>query len=85
MEEGEKYAKRNVNKVTTDTLFQSPVTINSPKKDANGSYERRITLVILAKNYKRIQGMYGPINNQQLCTLLFRGTCLCYKRLQGTG
>ena len=29
MKEEEKYAKRNVNNVTMDTLFQSPVTINA--------------------------------------------------------
>ena len=35
MEEEEKYAKHNVNNVTTDTLFRSPVNINAQKKDAN--------------------------------------------------
>ena len=40
MEEEEKYAKRNVNNVTTDNLFQSPVTINAQNKDANMTNER---------------------------------------------
>ena len=35
MEEEEKYAKRNTNNATMDTLFQSPVTINKQSKDAN--------------------------------------------------
>ena len=29
--------------------------------------------------------MYDPINNQQFCTLQFRGTCWCHKQFQGTG
>ena len=32
MEDKERDAKRNVNNVTTDTLFQSPVTVNAQKK-----------------------------------------------------
>ena len=35
MEQEEKYEERNVNNVPTDTLFQSPVTINAHKKYAN--------------------------------------------------
>ena len=49
MEDEEKYAERNVNNVTTDTLFQSPVTINAQKKDANVTYERRFAPGILAE------------------------------------
>ena len=49
MEDEEKYAERNVNNVTTDTLFQSPVTINAQKKDANVTYERRFAVGILAE------------------------------------
>ena len=52
MEEEEKYAKRNVNNVTTDTLFQSHVTINAQKKYANVTYERRLDLSILAETIK---------------------------------
>ena len=52
MEDEGKYAKRNVNNVTTDTLFQYPVTINSQKKDANVTYERRIASGILAETIK---------------------------------
>ena len=39
-EEEEKYSERNINNVTTDTLFQYPVNINAQKKDANVTYER---------------------------------------------
>ena len=35
MEERGKYVKFNVKNVTMDTLFQSPVTINTEKKDLN--------------------------------------------------
>ena len=52
MEEEEKDAKRNVNNITTDNLFQSPVTINAQKKDANVTYERRIASGILAETIK---------------------------------
>ena len=52
MEEEEKCAKLNVNNVTTDTLFQSPVTINAQKKDANVTNERRIASGILAETIK---------------------------------
>ena len=40
MEDEEKDAKRNVNNVTKDTLFQSPVTVNAQKKDVNMTCER---------------------------------------------
>ena len=52
MEDKEKYAKRNVNNVTTDTLFQSPRTINVQKKDSNVTYERLIASGILAETIK---------------------------------
>ena len=56
MEDGEKYAKHNVNNVTMDTLFQSPVTINAQKKDANVTYERQIASGILAEMIKVFKG-----------------------------
>ena len=52
MEGEEKDAKRKVNNVTTDTLFQSPVTINAQKKDAHVTYERQIASGILSKTIK---------------------------------
>ena len=52
MEQEEKDDKRNVNNVTTDTLFQTPVTINAQNKNANVTNERRIALRILAEMIK---------------------------------
>ena len=51
-EEEEKDAKRNVNNVTMDTLFQYPFTINTQRKYANLTNERRITLDIHAETMK---------------------------------
>ena len=51
-EDKEKYAKRNVNNVTMDTLFQAPVTINTQREDANVTNERRITSDIHAETMK---------------------------------
>ena len=52
MEDKEKDAYRNVNNITMDTMFQSPVTINAQKKDANVKYERQIASDILAETIK---------------------------------
>ena len=51
-EEEEKYSERNVNNVNTDTLFQSPVTINAKNKDANVTNERQIASDIHAETIK---------------------------------
>ena len=51
-EKQEEDAKRNVNNVTMDTFFQSPVTINTQRKDANMTNERRIALDIHAETMK---------------------------------
>ena len=51
-----KYAKHNVNNVTTDTLFQSPFTVNAQKKDANMTYERRTASGILEETIKEFKG-----------------------------
>ena len=48
----EKNAKRNVNNVTTDTLFQSSVTVNAQNKDANVTYERNCFSGIIAETMK---------------------------------
>ena len=65
MKDEEKYAKRNVNNVNKVTLFQSPVTVNSQKKDANVIYERRIASVILAETIKQFKecNIQSTINN----------------------
>ena len=40
MEDEKNDANRNVHNVTTDNLFQAPITLNVQKKDANVTYER---------------------------------------------
>ena len=52
MGDKEKYAEHNVNNVTTDNLFQYPVTINAQKKDSNVTYERQFYPGILAEMIK---------------------------------
>ena len=52
MEEEEKDSKLNVNNLNTDTLFQSPVTINAQKKYANVKNERQIASDIHAETIK---------------------------------
>ena len=57
-EEEERDAKRNVNNVDMNTLFnQYPVTINTQRKDANVTNERRIVLNILAETIKELNGL----------------------------
>ena len=51
-EEEEKYFERDVNNITMDTLFHSPVTINKQKKDANVTNERQISLDIHEETIK---------------------------------
>ena len=55
MEEEEKDAKCNVNNVTANNSFQSPVAINAQKKDTNVSYERQLDLGILAETIKEFK------------------------------
>ena len=52
MEQEEKEIKRNINNITRNTSFQSPVTKNVQKKDANWSLERRLAVGILGKMVK---------------------------------
>ena len=56
MEEEEEDAQNNVNNVTTDTSFQSPVAMNVQNKDANMSYERQLASGILAETIKNFKG-----------------------------
>ena len=51
-EEEVKDAEHTVNNVTMATLFQSPVAINSQKKDANVTNERQTALNIHAVTIK---------------------------------
>ena len=55
-EEEKKDAERNVNNVTMDTLFQSPVTINTQRKDANLTNEIKIASGIHAETIKEFKG-----------------------------
>ena len=52
MENKYKYSERNVNNVTMDTFFHSPVITNSQKKDEKMTYERQIASGILAETIK---------------------------------
>ena len=69
VEDEEKYAKRNVNDVTTDTLFHSSTTVNTQKKDANVTYERRIASGILAEIIEEFKGctIQSTINDSGYC------------------
>ena len=61
----EKNADRNINNITMDTMFQSPVTTNAQKKNANVKYERLIASDILAETIKEFKGctIQSTINN----------------------
>ena len=56
MEEEEEDYESNVNNVTIDTSFQSPVAINAQNKYTNMPYERRLASGILAKTIKEFKG-----------------------------
>ena len=55
-EQEDKYAKPNVNNVTMDNFFQSPVTINTQRKDAHNTNERQIDAYIHADTMKEFKG-----------------------------
>ena len=73
-EEEEKDAECNVDNVTMDTLFQSPISINAQKKDANMTNERRIAADIHAETMKEFKGFsiqstisdYSRSNSEEL-------------------
>ena len=52
MEQEKEKIERNINNITCDTSFQSPVTTNVQKKDANWSLERRLAAGILDEMVK---------------------------------
>ena len=56
MVEEEEEMERNINNITCDTPFQSPVTKNLQKKDANCSLERRLSAGVLAEIVKVFKG-----------------------------
>ena len=56
MEEEEEEIERNINNITCDTSFESPVTMNVQKKDANWSLERRLAAGVLAEMVENFKG-----------------------------
>ena len=52
MEQQEEETECNINNITCDTSFQSPVTKNVQKKDENGSLERQLAVGVLEKMVK---------------------------------
>ena len=61
----EEKIESNVNKIKTDTSFQSPVAMNALNKDANMSLERRLASGILSETIKNFKGctIQSTINN----------------------
>ena len=56
MDEEEEDIERNINNVTCDTPFQSPVTKSVQKKDASWSLERRLAAGVLAEIVEIFKG-----------------------------
>ena len=55
MDEEEEEMERNINNITCDTIFQSPVTKTVKKKDANWPLERRLAAGVpeeMVENFK---------------------------------
>ena len=55
-QEEEEDSKRNINNITCDTSFKSPVTMNVKKKDAKFSLERRLASGVLAEIVENFKG-----------------------------
>ena len=56
MEQEEENIKRNINNITCNTSFDSPVTMNVQKKNANWSLERRLDAGILEEMVEEFKG-----------------------------
>ena len=56
MEQQEEEIKHNINNITCNTSFQSPVTMNVQKKDATWFLERRLAAGLLDKLFKEFKG-----------------------------
>ena len=56
MEEEEEEIECNINNITCDTSFQSPVAMNVQTKDANWSLERRLATGVLAEIVENFKG-----------------------------
>ena len=56
MDEEEEEMERNINNITCDTSFQSPVIKGVQKKDASWSLERRLVAGVLAEMVENFKG-----------------------------
>ena len=56
MEQQEEETERNINNITCEISFESPVTTNVQKKDANWSLDRRLAAGVLAEMVKDFKG-----------------------------
>ena len=65
MEEEEEEIENNINNITINTSFQSPVALNAQNKYATMSLERRLASGILAETIQSFKGctIQSTINN----------------------
>ena len=56
MDEEEEEMERNINNITCDASFKSPVTKNVQKKDSNWSLERQLAAGVLVKIIENFKG-----------------------------
>ena len=56
MEEKEEETERNINNITCDTSFQSPIDINAQKKDAIFLLERQLSSGVLVEMVEKFRG-----------------------------
>ena len=76
--------ERNINNITCNTSFQSPVAMNVQK--IYKFFIRETTWFrCFCRNGLNFQRMHYPINNQGFCTQQFRQTGWQYKWFRGTG
>ena len=68
-EEEEEEMERNINKITCNTSFQSPVTKNLQKKDANWSLKRRLAAGVLEEIVENFKG-YTIQSKEQVDTII---------------
>ena len=64
MEQEEEETERNINNITCDTSFQSPVTKNVQKKEENGSLERWLAAGVLDNMVKEFNECTIQSNEQ---------------------
>ena len=69
MDEDEEEMERNINNITCNTPFQSPVTKNVQKKDAGWSLERQLDAGVLAEIVENFKGCTIQ-SDEQIDTLI---------------